>query len=552
MILEIPPRDPEPWPSLGGYVCEWIEENLVFGPGDLLGQPAKLDDEKRILIWRAYEVFPQGHEQAGRRRFKRVAFSLRKASAKTELLAWIVAAELAPDGPVRCAGFRKVRGEWLPVARPVRNPYIPLLAYTEEQSEELAYGALREILMRSKIADRFDIGLDRIIRLGRGGGGDGKAEAVAGSPSARDGARTTLNAIDESHRLSTPSLRRAHQTMLQNIPKRKASDAWTLEITTAYLPGEKSVAEETHRYAKAVDEGRIKDSRLFFFHRQAKDGYKLEDRGERRRAVVEAAGPVAAWSDIDEVTDQYDDPTVDRTYWERVWLNRPVRSADRAFDVERWKALARRKRQAKKGVTITLGFKGTRYHDATAIVATEVDTGFQWVVGCWEEDPLAERWQVPIDEVQDAIEAVFEDYDVWRMYADPYPWESVVNDWAGKYGKNASKLPRVAFFFTRLHRKMADAVSGFATAQAEGTLKHAEDERYDRHIGNAHRQPIQTRDAEGNQLWVIQKPRPDAPEPIDLAVAGILSWQARTDARKGGVGLEPEPPEQDYRVDWVA
>ena len=64
MILEVPPRDPESWPSLGGYVCARIEENLVFGPGDILGQPAKLDAEKQLLIWRIYEVFPRGHEQA--------------------------------------------------------------------------------------------------------------------------------------------------------------------------------------------------------------------------------------------------------------------------------------------------------------------------------------------------------------------------------------------------------------------------------------------------------------------------------------------------------
>lgn len=546
MILEVPARDPEPWPSLGGYVCEWMEQHLVFGPGDLLGQPARLDDEKRMLIWRAYEVYPKGHEQEGRRRFKRVAFSLRKGSAKTELLAWIVAAELAPDGPVRCAGFQKVRGGWAPVPRAVRNPYIPLLAYTEEQSEELAYGALREILLRSPIAERFDIGLDRIIRLGKGGGNDGKAEAVAGSPSARDGARTTMNAVDESHRLSTPSLRRAHQTMLQNIPKRKASDAWTLEITTAYLPGEKSVAEATHHYAKAVDEGRIKDSKLFFFHRQAGDGYDLEAPAERRRAVVEASGPVAAWSSIDEITDQYDDPTVDRTYWERVWLNRPVRAADRAFDVERWKKLARPKYRPEPGAVITLGFDGARHFDATGIVATEVETGYQWVVGCWEKPPLVEKWEVPQDEVDEAMAGAFETYDVWRLYADPPYWETVVNDWAGRYGEK-----RVVFFFTRGHRKMADAVSGFVSAQDDGTLAHSGDERYARHIGNSHRKYLQLRDPEGQPLWVIYKQRPDSPDKIDLAVSGVLSWQARSDARKEGVGLN-STPEQDWTVDWVA
>jgi hypothetical protein len=42
-------------------VCEFIEQNLVFGPGDLRGQPAQLDDEKRAFVYRLYEVYPKGH-----------------------------------------------------------------------------------------------------------------------------------------------------------------------------------------------------------------------------------------------------------------------------------------------------------------------------------------------------------------------------------------------------------------------------------------------------------------------------------------------------------
>ena len=34
----VPPMD-EAWPSLGPEVCDWMEASLVFGPGDLLGQP---------------------------------------------------------------------------------------------------------------------------------------------------------------------------------------------------------------------------------------------------------------------------------------------------------------------------------------------------------------------------------------------------------------------------------------------------------------------------------------------------------------------------------
>jgi hypothetical protein len=88
VILTVPADAPsEFWPTLGGQVCDFIEQNLVFGPGDLRGQPAVLDDEKRAFVYRLYEVYPQGHARAGRRRFKRAGLSLRKGTAKTEFAA---------------------------------------------------------------------------------------------------------------------------------------------------------------------------------------------------------------------------------------------------------------------------------------------------------------------------------------------------------------------------------------------------------------------------------------------------------------------------------
>ncbi len=41
----VPPVAEEEWPTLGPQVCDFIEAYLVFGPGDLRGQPAKFDDE---------------------------------------------------------------------------------------------------------------------------------------------------------------------------------------------------------------------------------------------------------------------------------------------------------------------------------------------------------------------------------------------------------------------------------------------------------------------------------------------------------------------------
>ena len=87
--LVVPPFDEEPFPSLGGQVCAFIEERAVYGPGSLKGQPARLNADQKLIIWRAYEVFPKGHRRAGRRRFDRVGISVRKGSAKSELMAWL-------------------------------------------------------------------------------------------------------------------------------------------------------------------------------------------------------------------------------------------------------------------------------------------------------------------------------------------------------------------------------------------------------------------------------------------------------------------------------
>lgn len=530
-VLTVPQdKESDRWPSLGGQVVDFIETYLVHGPGDLRGLPVRLDEEKKALLWRMYEVYPKEHPKAGRRRFKRVALSLRKGSAKTELAALIAAVELHPDGPVRCDGFD---AEGRPVGVPVTDPYIPLVAYTEEQSDELAYGALRVILMYSEVANDFDIGLSRIMRVG----GDGKAVSLASSPDARDGARTTFSVMDETHRWNMPRLKRAHRTMLANLPKRMLADAWNLEVTTAPAPGEDSVAEDTMDYARQVADGAIKDSRLFFFHRQASDDHDLATPEGVKAAVIEASGPVAVWSDIDGICEQWRDPTADKAFLERVWLNRLVRASERAFDVERWKELARPDHEIPDGAMVTVGFDGGRWHDSTAVVVTEILTGFQALVGLWEKPTRIriEDWEVPADEVREVVSEIFERWEVWRMYCDPPYWETTVAGWAGEYGEK-----RIIAWWTNRPKAMAYAIQSFNNAIISGDLSHDGNPRFQSHIGNAVRKILTIRDEEGQPLWTIYKERPDSPHKIDTAMAAILSWQARSDAVTLGIGQEQE------------
>jgi phage terminase large subunit-like protein len=536
VILTVPHPEEAPWPTLGPLVCAWIKKFLVHGPGDLRGEAARIDDEKRALIYRAYEVYPEEHPKAGRRRFRRVGISLRKGSAKSEFAAWLAAAELHPRAPVRCAGFdRKHR----PLGRGVKDPYIPLVAYTEEQSEDLVYGALKVILELSPVAHDFDIGLERIMRVG----GDGKAVALASAPDARDGARTTFSVMDETHRWNVPRLRSAHRTMLANLPKRRAGEPWNLEITTAPAPGEDSIAERTMEYARAVVDGRIADSELFFFHRQAGDGYDLADVEQVRAAVLEASGPVAEWSDIDGIVAQWQDPTADRTYLERVWLNRLVRSADRAFDFAAFRELAAPKLVPARAL-ITLGFDGSRYNDATALVGCDIATGYEWVLGVWEKPfGSGDDWEVPQSDVEAVMADAFKTYDVFRLYADPPYWDTTVAKWAGEYGEE-----RVVAWPTLRSRKMADAIRSFDTAIRTAELTHDGHDAFVRHIGNCYRRQLAVRDDQGTYMWTIQKERHDSPNKIDVAMAAVLAWEARRDA----LTLGAKPTGSGAVEVWVA
>lgn len=155
--LFVPDLDEEPWPTLGGEVCDFIESVAVYGPGSLQGLPYEIDPEFRAFLYRAFELFPRGHPWEGRRRFKRVGLSVRKGLAKTEKQAAIALAELHPEGPTRFDGW-DASGN--PVGRPVRAPYIPMLAVTAEQVEELAFGALRYMVENGPDADLFDVQKD--------------------------------------------------------------------------------------------------------------------------------------------------------------------------------------------------------------------------------------------------------------------------------------------------------------------------------------------------------------------------------------------------------
>lgn len=524
--LIVPPAAQPFNPTLGPQVCEHIEKHLVFGPGSLQETPAVLDAEKTMLIYRFYELYPKGHRLQGNRVFDRCAVELRKGVAKTELAAWITECELDPEAPVRFNGFddngNLLRG------RPVMSPYIPMMASAEEQVQELAFGVLTYIIEHSDRTGLFDCTREQIVRLGLRGENDGMAVPVSNAPNTRDGARTTFEHFDEPHRLVLDRERKAHETMLENLPKRQIESPWALYTSTAGNPGQGSVQEDVRSEAELISEGRAENSSLFFFGRWAGPEHKKLDTVQRRiDAISEATGPIGEWGlgQFERIAKDYDRVGCDRSYWERVYLNRWRRSNSGAFDMTKVVVLDE---VIPRDSFVAVGFDGARFKDATAIVITDIPTGRQQIAGLWERPEDALRWEVPESDVNGVMEQVFRDYEVWRAYCDPPYWVETVAFWAGKWPDQVAEWwtnrPRAAAYMCRAYDEAIDGLQ----IKIVGTQDNRED--MVRHIGHAGRKDLKITDDEGKPLWVLQKQDGQPQNKFDACMAGLLSWQARLDA----------------------
>lgn len=536
MLFTVPAIEPasKRWPTLGPLLCDWIEARLVFGPGPLKGEPARVEPELRAQLNRLYEIFPRGHARAGRRRFKRGVISMRKGTAKSEKGAWLSICEAHPEAPVRFDGW-DANGN--PVGRGVADPYIPMMAYTEEQAEDTAYGVLRQILENCELGADFDIGLDRTLVLDRYGRESGKIQPLAQSPNARDGARTTFQHFDETHRLTSHRHLAARSTMQENLFKRRDADPWQLATTTAGDSNQRSIARDDHEEAEMIAAGKVADPALCYIHRFCPDddqAWPMKTKVEVRAALLEASGPAAEWSgDIDALVDQWFAPKTDREYYRRVWLNQWRKGGGRAFDAARARDLIV-VRHVLAGAFVTLGFDGARTRDTTGLVATEIQSGYQWPIDCWARPaglPDEIDWEVDPADVDEAVSDAFAELDVWRLYGDPPHWGEWMDAWAGRYGAN-----RVVKWWTTRKRAMGHALREYKQAMTDGTISFGDDDLFFDHIGNAIRRdtnlPVEGDSVE--TLWLIEKDRPDSPRKIDLAMAGCLSWEARRDAIAAG------------------
>lgn len=411
-----------------------------------------------------------------------------------------------------------------PMGMPWPTALIQITAFSQ-QSTDNTYDALRPMIDQGPLHDQIPKTGEEFIRLPHGG----RIDTVTSSAQSRLGQRITHAPQDEVG-IWTPrsGMTRVADTQYRNL----AGTGGRASLTSnAWDPAEQSVAQVQFE-SKATDIYRqFVEPSASLHYTDRRERHKIHQAVYPADTLRENGGHV----DLDAIEAEAVDLLArDAPQAMRFFGNIRVRGSGKAFDMDEW----RRRAVAVPFVVpdrtlITLGFDGSRLWDATALIGTVVETGYQWPLGIWERPRNAEHWEVPSAEVDAAVSDAFERYAVWRMYADPPYWESWIATWAGRYGAE-----RVVEWFTARPKAMAYALRAFAGAIARGELSHcalADDlcPLFTAHIGNAVRRVTGYRDDAG-ELWTVEKDGQHSPDKIDSVPAAALSWEARNDAIAAG------------------
>lgn len=536
--------------SLGRLAYAWMEHFLLHGPGDIQGTPLRelpLSDELVGLNLDCYAL-----DEHGKRLYDSAFFSRPKGADKSGHAARVGLFEAL--GPCRFAGwaqggevfeqmdFRYEYAPGEPMGRPLVYPFLRCMATEEGQTGNvydsilfnLKEGPLSEAMLKSD-----DAGLTRIFLPG-----GGEIRPSTASSAAKDGGKETWCDFDETHLYVQPELHRMYATVRRNMAKRKEAEPWSFETSTMYEVGRGSVAEKSHELAVQAKADPEHSRRFLFDHRQAPVDIDISSDEAVLAGLREAYGG-ADYLPFDRILSEIRDPRNEIGDSIRYFLNQARASTANAFDIDLWKSLAKDDYHVKPKALITLGFDGARRRDQTALVAAEVATGYQWVLGVWARPENADDdWSVDEAAVDATVAEAFRTWTVWRMYADPPYWETAIARWAGQYGDKV-----VIEWHTNRYRQMAFALRAYSNAMRDGEISHDGDARMAAAIANSRRHDLNFYDDDGRPLWYIEKERPMSPLKIDAAMAGCLANEARNDAL--AAGAKPAGPSKYESGDLV-
>lgn len=362
------------------------------------------------------------------------------------------------------------------------------VASDERQARIIFNAARRMIELNPLLGDRVQVFQDRICCPHN----DGTLAPLPADPAALQGWDPTLAIIDELHVV------REETYEAVNLASGKREESLILAISTP-------ATERDSVMWKLIEQGRSNENPAFaLVEYAAPDGCPADDEKSWKKANP-ALGDFLA---IDALRATY--RTTREESFRRYRLGQWVGRSQGWLPWGSWDALADTDRQVPDRSRIVAGFDGSASGDSTALVAATVEANpHVFVVGLWERDEPG--WRVNRSLVNDAVEAMFERYDVVELACDPWGWRSEIQNWADKFGKRI-----VIEWPSNALNRMAPATDLVYSMVAESKLTHSGDSDLARHFSNC----VVKRTGAGE---VVVKDHKSSSRKIDAAVASIIA-----------------------------
>lgn len=523
MGVDVPDFDfPHFTESLGYLAIDWIEQHIVHPDHGIRQVPFELYQWQAYCTVKHYEVLPEATEAMGSTAF-RYSQSLIITPQKTGKGPWS-AAVTAFEALGPCVFIGRAKGgeifrcsDWgcgctfeyeyepnEPMGVPRPRALIQLLAYNEQQVGNV-YRPLKGMLQYGRFdAAELNVGVDFIRTPG-----DGLIQVVTSKAKGRLGAPLHFAVLDEPQLYTDENgLVETADTVLRGIA---GMDGRALMTTNPWDSGVTSMAQRMWEDEESED--------VFKFWRQAPEDLDYAIKADRQQIheYVYAGSDHVNLASIERLALKLirrGDPG----QAERFFGNRVVAGAKAWLPVDAWKARGN-PHEVPLGSQIVLGFDGSDIDDWTGIRA-ETQDGYQFTpvtpsgVTIW--NPADHDGQVPRLTVSEAVDWLFKNYVVVRMYCDPPYWESEVDAWAAKHGEKrvvrwATYRPSQMFAAAeRLVTDVTKADSGFSHDACSATQAHVAATR-------TKKKPLA-------RWYVLTKPGDG--RKIDLAVCSVLAHEA--------------------------
>lgn len=493
------------------------------------GQPWRFTDEQaRWLLWWS------ALDDDGRFLYRDFVLQRLKGWGKDPLGACLCFIELV--GPARFLDWDGDR----PIAGDVADAWVQTAAVALEQTKNTMRLFPALISAAAKARFRLEVLKEFVYAYN----GERMIQAVTSAPTTLEGARATFVLKNEPHHWKSSNSGHEMQAVIaRNAAKSADGAARTGSITNAYEPGQDSVAERDREAYEAVVAGAAIDTGLLYDSLEAPPEAPLT--ADEAPHVVRSIRGDSIWLHPERIVAEILDVRNPPSQMRRFWYNQITAAEDAWVTPQEWDACADVGLVVEEGELITLGFDGSKTDDSTALWACDVVTGDTFVIDIWEKPllplPNGEQWEIPMAEVDAAVQRARDEFDVVGFFGDLHPFESYHDKWARDFGATlcvrASPTHVTAFDMRSREREFtigiealhADIVETHKERElavlenrepASRMFTHDGDPRGRRHAVNARRRP--------NRYGVsVGKESKDSPRKIDSVPAIVLARMAR-------------------------